>query len=287
MENLKGMAWMTLAMLCFAITDAFIKAALATLPIGQVVFLFSLGGAVIFGIWAILRGENVIAPSLFTGPFLLRMGSEVVATICVVISLAVMDLSLMSAILQANPLLVTLGAAVFLGQRVGWRRWLAISIGLVGVLVIVRPGLAGFDVTTLWAVAGVIGLAGRDLATRIVPRDVSTLLLAAWGFVGAGAAGLVIMVVEGRFAVPDGITSLQLVGALLFALVAYYSIAAAMRVGEIAAVTPLRYTRLVFALTLALVVFGERPDLWTLTGAAIVIATGLYTLVRERKAIRD
>lgn len=284
MDNYKGMAWMTLAMLGFAIADTFIKLTLDTLPVGQVIAIFSAGGALIFGLWAAARGERLFEPALFTLPFVVRLLSEVVGTVCFVVALALIDLSLLSAIIQVNPLLVTLGAALFLGQAVGWRRFSAILVGLVGVLIIVRPGLAGFDAASLWALGAALGLSGRDLATRAIPRDVSTLLLAAWGFVAAMVAGLLILAVQGGAAVPDGVLSLKLGGALVFAMVAYYAVTAAMRIGDIAAVTPFRYTRLVFALILAMAVFGERPDLWTLIGVAIVIATGLYTLFRERQA---
>ncbi len=286
MDNLKGMAWMTLAMLGFALVDTFIKLTLGALPIGQVIVIFSFGGASIFGLRAKARGETVFDPGLFTRPFLIRLMSEVVGTVCIVVALAKIDLSLMSAIIQANPLLVTLGAALFLGAQVGWRRWVAILIGLVGVLVIVRPGLEGFNAASLWAVGGTFGLVGRDLATRAIPRDVSTLLLAAWGFVAAGLAGFGILLFEGGATIPDLRMSVLLVAALLFALVAYYAITAAMRVGEIPVVTPFRYTRLIFALALAYAVFDERPDMWTLTGAGIVICTGLYTLWREREVAR-
>ena len=144
--------------------------------------------------------------------------------------------------------------------------------------------MEGFEWASLWAVGATLGLVGRDLATRAVPGNVSNLLLAAWGFVAAGCAGLGILAVTGGATLPSSDLWLELGCALLFALVAYYSITAAMRLGEIAAVTPFRYTRLIFALILAVFVFGERPDAWTLLGAAIVIATGLFTLWRERQA---
>lgn len=282
MDNYKGMGWMTLAMLGFALADTFIKLTLGALPVGQVIAIFGFGGALIFGGWAAAKGERVVDPSLFTGPFVFRLAAEVVGTMCFIIALASIDLSLLSAIIQANPLLVTLGAALFLGASVGWRRWVAILVGLMGVLIIVRPGLDGFDVNSLWALGAAVGLTGRDLATRAISRDVSTLLLAAWGFAAAGVAGLLLLAVTGGATLPDGVLTLQLTGALIFAMVAYYAVTAAMRIGDIAAVTPFRYTRLVFALVLAFFVFDERPDMWTLIGAAIVIATGLYTLWRER-----
>ncbi|MEJ6391681.1 DMT family transporter [Gymnodinialimonas sp. 2305UL16-5] len=284
MDNLKGMGWMTLAMLGFALADTFIKLTLGALPVGQVIAIFGLGGALIFGTWAALKGEKVVDPDLFTAPFIFRLGSEVVATVCFIVALSLIDLSLLSAIIQANPLLVTLGAALFMGQSVGWRRWAAIMIGLFGVLVIVRPGFEGFDINSLWALGAAIGLTGRDLATRVIPRKVSTLLLTAWGFVAAGVAGVTMLVFQGAPVLPDGNLTLLLGGALTFILIAYYAITAAMRVGEIAAVTPFRYTRLIFALILAFYVFDERPDALTLIGAGIVIATGLYTLFRERRS---
>ncbi|MBF9044713.1 EamA family transporter [Rhodobacterales bacterium HKCCE4037] len=283
MDNLKGMGWMTLAMLGFALADTFIKLSLITLPIGQVIAFFGIGGALVYGLWTKARGERLFEPTLFRPAFWLRLCSEVLSTVCFVTALDLIDLSLMAAIIQANPLLVTLGAALFLGADVGWKRWLAIAIGLFGVLIIVRPGMAGFDVNSLWAVGATLGLVGRDLATRMMPREVSNHLLSAWGFVAVGLSGLIILGVSREFVMPEGTAWAFLVGALLSALVAYYTITAAMRVGEIAVVTPFRYTRLVFALILALLVFGERPDLWTLVGAGIVIGTGLYTLWRERK----
>lgn len=286
MDNLKGMGWMTLAMLGFALADTFIKLTLGALPVGQVIAIFGFGGALIFGGWAAVKGERVFDRSLFTRAFVFRLASEVVGTMCFIIALEAIELSLLSAIIQANPLLVTLGAALFLGASVGWRRWVAILIGLIGVLIIVRPGLDGFDAQSLWALGAAVGLTGRDLATRAISREVSTLLLAAWGFAAAGVAGLLLLAFTGGAAMPDGMLSVQLAAALLFALIAYYAVTAAMRVGEIPVVTPFRYTRLVFALILAYAVFNERPDIWTLIGAAIVIATGLYTLWRERMATR-
>ncbi|MCU4653878.1 DMT family transporter [Roseibacterium sp. SDUM158016] len=286
MDNLKGMGWMTLAMLAFALTDMFIKLTVDRLPVGEVLMVFGIGGALVFGIAARAQGARLLSPMLWSGPVMARNASEIVGTVCFTLALSQIELSLLSAVIQANPLLVTLGAALFFGEKVGWRRWLAIGIGLLGVLVIIRPGVSGFEPATLWALGAVIGLAGRDLATRPIPREVSTLLLGAWGFGAVTLSGAVLLAISGGAAMPDRTEGFQLLGALLCALVAYYSITAAMRVGEVAAVTPFRYTRLVFAFTIAALVFGERPDHWTLVGAAIVIATGLYTFWREAQVRR-
>jgi drug/metabolite transporter (DMT)-like permease len=208
------------------------------------------------------------------------------ATVGFVSALALIPLSTLSAVIQANPLLVTLGAAFFLGEAVGWRRWLAIFVGLFGVLLIIRPGTAGVRRQSIWlAVVAAVGLSLRDLATRPVPRTVPTTLLASYSFRLRGAwrapdhplprAG------------PSGARGAGLAGAgHPLGLVAIFSITAAMRVGDVSAVTPFRYTRLVFALVIAFFVFGERPDAWTLIGAAIVVASGLYSFWREAQVRR-
>lgn len=284
MDNLKGMGWMTLAMLAFALTDMVLVFATRALPVGQVLFLFGLGGAVLFGIWAALLGHRWFSPVLLMRPVMLRNAAEVLATVSFVFALSLIPLSTLSAVIQANPLLVTLGAALFLGEKVGWKRWVAIVVGLFGVLLIVQPGAEGFDPNIWLAVAAAIGLSLRDLATRPVPRDVPTPLLASYSFAAVGIAGLGVMPLAGGWVTPAPAMALIIPGGVLMGMVAYFAITAAMRVGEIAVVTPMRYTRLVFAFAIAVVVFGETLDPLTLVGVAIVIATGLFTLWRERRA---
>ncbi len=286
MDNLKGMGWMTLAMLAFALTDMVIVFLSREMPVGQILFLFGLGGALVFGIVAKLGGQVWLSPVLLARPVMLRNLAEAFATASFVSALALIPLSVLSAIIQANPLIVTLGAALFLGERVGWRRWLAIGIGLAGVLIIIRPGTDAFDPAILLAVLAVIGLSLRDLATRPVPREIPTSLLASYSFATVSLTGLGIMAVTGTLGLPRAELWGGAAGAVGFGLVAYFAITAAMRIGAIAAVTPFRYTRLVFALVIAVFVFDEDPDAATLTGAAIVIATGLYTFWRESRGRR-
>jgi drug/metabolite transporter (DMT)-like permease len=256
------------------------------MPVGQILFLFGLGGALVFGAVAKLNRHVWLSPVLLSRPVMLRNVAEAFATASVVTALALIPLSVLSAILQANPLLVTLGAALFLNERVGWRRWLAIGIGLVGVLIIIRPGTAEFDPALLIAVVAVIGLSLRDLATRPVPREVPTSLLASYSFATVALTGIAIMAVTGTLGLPRLELWAVTAAAVATGLVAYFAITAAMRIGDISAVTPFRYTRLVFALVIAVVVFDENPDAATLIGAGIVIATGLYTFWREGRVRR-
>ena len=286
MENLRGSALMVLAMAGFALEDMFIKRLSLDLPIGQILILLGSGGAVIFGLGALSRGHRLFSRDLLAGPVLLRNLGELIGTIGFVTALALTPLSSASAILQATPLAVTLGAALFLKEAVGWRRWSAILVGFAGVLMVIRPGLEGFLPASLFAVQAVIGLAIRDLATRAVPASVSSMQLSSYGFATVVPAGAILLVITGAPVAPDAANWRDLAFALLLGVAAYYAIVAAMRIGEVSFVTPFRYTRLIFALIIAMTLFGERPDFWTLAGAAIIIASGLYTLLRERRLAR-
>jgi drug/metabolite transporter (DMT)-like permease len=195
-------------------------------------------------------------------------------------------LSTVSAIIQATPLAVTLGAALFLGAKVGWRRWTAILVGFAGVLLIVRPGSAAFDLGAILAVFAVFMLAARDLATRQVPAETSSLVLATYGFATVLPAGAILLAFSGGAVMPDTQAWLALFGALAVGPLAYYAIIASVRVGDIVVVAPFRYTRLLFALIVGTIFFGERPDALMLIGAAIVTASGLYTFIREARLAR-
>lgn len=282
MDNLRGIALMIASMAGFALEDMFIKSVSAELPVGQILVTLGVGGALAFTALSLRRGHRVWDRALLTPAVLLRNLGELIAALGFVSALALTPISSASAILQATPLAVTLGAALFLGAQVGWRRWSAISVGLLGVLLIIRPGLEGFQPTSLLAVMGVIGLAIRDLAVRRIPRAVSSLVLSVFGFATLIPAGLLLLTLNGPPVAVSQSAALQLTGALVMGILGYYAIVEATRVGEVAVVTPFRYARLLFALIIGMLVFGERPDQWTLAGAALIIASGLYTFARER-----
>lgn len=283
-DNLRGAVLMSLAMAGFALEDMFIKLLADTLPVGQILVLLGAGGAFAFGAIAYRKGQQVLSPALLTPALLLRNAAEIVGTVGFVLAFVLASLATASAILQAAPLVVTLGAVLFLGEKVGWRRWSAIALGFLGVLLIVRPGMSGFEPASLFAIIGVIGLAGRDLATRVIPRSVSSYQISSWAFAMLVPAGFFLMVAMGHDAIIPSFGQLALLGAALsVGVLAYYALVASMRVGELSFVTPFRYTRMLFALVVAVLVFGERPDGMTLFGAAIIVAAGLFTLWRETK----
>lgn len=282
-DNLKGALLMIASMAAFAVEDVLIKLTAGTLGAGLIILAIGAGGAVAFGIAAETKGDRVFSAVFFTRPVLIRTLFDVVATVCFVTALARTPLSLLTAVIQATPLAVTLWAALFMGAQVGWRRWTAILIGLFGVLLIVKPGASEFDPNTIWAIAAMLGLAGRDLATRATPKTVSSMLVGTWGLaalVPVGAAMIWLAETPPQLDLGNG---LILTVAIITGLTAYYCIIEAMRTGDVAVVTPFRYSRLLFGLLFAIVIFGERPDIYTLIGAAIILAAGLYTLLRETR----
>ncbi|MEH6455254.1 MAG: DMT family transporter [Cocleimonas sp.] len=285
MDNLRGSLFMVLAMACFSIEDAFIKAAAETVPLGQIIFVFGLFGTSLFILLTLRRGEIIFHPAILSRLTFIRSLCEIVGRLFFSISLVLIPLSSLSAILQATPLIVVMGAAIFFGEKVGWRRWSAILIGLIGVLMIIRPGLDGFEPASLFAVLGTLGFAGRDLATRAAPKVLSNMQLGVYGFFILMPTGILILLFNGEInslVLPNSLASLQILGTIIFGFTAYYSLTVAMRIGEVSVITPFRYTRLIFALIIGVTLFGERPDTLTIVGSAIVILGGFYTLLRSR-----
>ena len=280
-NNLRGITLMLMSMALFAVEDMFLKWAAGDLPVGMVIFVAGAFGAPVFALLARLEGKRVLVPAAMQRAVLLRNAGEMVATFAYINALAVVDLSTVSAVLQATPLAVTLGAALFLRAAVGWRRWSAIAVGFAGVLLVIRPGMEEFRPESLWVLISVAGLALRDLAARAIPDDCSTAQVSCWGLLSVALLGAVMMV-PGGAVMPDAVQVGVLFGALVFGTAGYWAVVAATRTGEVAVVAPFRYARLIFAMAIGIVVFGERPDALMLAGAALVIGSGLYAFARER-----
>ncbi|NIZ63028.1 EamA family transporter [Sedimentitalea sp. CY04] len=284
MDTVRGSLLMVLAMAAFALEDMFIKSASQSLPVGQVLIIFGLGGMVIFMIMARAQGQRILHPAICTRPMVLRSVAEVTGRLCYTLAIALTPLSSASAILQATPLVVAAGAVVFFGEQVGWKRWLAIAVGFCGVLLVLRPGVSGFEPASIFAVIGTLGFAGRDLATRAAPSSMSNHQLGIYGFAMLIVAGGVALGWTGGASWPSWLVWAQLAAATVIGVIAYNALTGAMRAGEISVVAPFRYTRLVFAMVLGVLVFGERPDLLTLLGSAVIIGSGLFTVLRERRS---
>ncbi len=284
MNNLRGILMVILAMAGFTLEDVFIKKLSGPLPIGQILIGLGLGSGAIFAAIALFNRENLFARAAWSRMSLLRAACEALAAAAFASSLALVDLSTVAAVFQALPLVITMGAALFFGDQVGWRRWSAIGLGFVGVLLIIRPGLQGFEPASLLVLAAVLLVAVRDLATRLIDHSVSSAVVSFQGFSSLILAGALMLAFLPRSTGPvGGNEAMWFAGAILFGSAGYWGIVTAMRIGDTAVVAPYRYTRLLFSMSLGVLIFDERPDLPTLLGAALIIGTGLYTFLRERK----
>ena len=177
---------------------------------------------------------------------------------------------------------VTLGAVLFLNERVGIRRWVAILIGFGGVLLIVRPGAADFQIGMVYAVISVAMLALRDMLMRVIKTTLHSSSFGFYGFFAMGTAGVLIWPFSDHMIQPNAVEWVYIFVAIITAVLGYFAIIISTRIAEASTVAPYRYTRLIFSTLLAMAFLGERPDLMTWVGSAIVIASGLYTFWRER-----
>lgn len=282
-DNLRGSLWMTASMAGFAVEDMFLKSASTQIPIGQAILILGLIGVVVFSVSALRSGERPFPPALLSRTMAVRSAFEITGRLFYALAIALTPISIASAILQASPLVVVLGAALIFHEKVGWQRWLIILIGFAGVLVIIRPGVSGFDALSLLAVVGLLGFSGRDLATRAAPPALSNAQLGVAGFVMLALSGAIILAVVGGAHWPEPITWAKIAGASVFGIGGYAALTTAMRTGEVGVVTPFRYTRLLFAMIIGVTVFGERPDTMTLIGSAIIVGCGLLILTQNRR----
>ena len=210
---------------------------------------------------------------------------ELVGRLFYVLAISLIPLSAATVILQASPLVVVAGAALIFGEKVGWRRWGAIFIGLVGVIIIIQPGTDGFSVLSILAIVGMVGFAGRDLASRAAPAKLSTSLLGLYGFLSVVVAGGFFSIWEAApFVLPTLQVSVYIIGAVLAGVAAYFCLMRAMRIGEVSAVTPFRYTRLLFGVTLGLAFFDEKLSSSMLIGSGMIVLSGMFIFWRGKVA---
>lgn len=285
-DNMRGAGLMMVAMAAYTFNDACMKALSGEIPMFQSVFLRGVLSTMLLLIVARARGGlRFNLPRREWGLIAIRAASEVAATVFFLTALFNMPIASVTAILQVLPLTVALAAAVFLREPLGWRRMLAILVGFIGVLIIVRPGADGFNIYAISAMMAVVFVTIRDLVVRRMSASVPSMTVA----ISASAAvtisfGLASLTVEW---VPLGLAHMGLIfTAALFLLAGYISSVTVMRVGEIGFTAPFRYTGLIWAMILGWLVFAEWPDNLTLIGAGIIVATGVFTLYRERRALK-
>ncbi|MCB1416227.1 MAG: DMT family transporter [Phyllobacteriaceae bacterium] len=285
-ENLQGALFMVVAMAGFAVNDAIVKSLGNTLNLGQVLMLRGLFATVMIYFLARLFGQWRSPRFLVMPRVLQRVSGELIATASFITALFNMPLGNTTAILQALPLALTAAAAVFFSEPVGWRRLAAILIGFAGVMIVIRPGLEGFNIYSVLVLVAVGGCVIRDLTTRILPMEIPGLMITFSTSLAVTLMGAAIIPFQGWNPI-GAIEWAKIAATSIFLIVGYYFVISAMRVGDIGFVSPFRYAVLIFAMIGGFFAFGERPDLLTLAGSAIIVATGVYTLYRERVVHRQ
>lgn len=246
--------------------------------------IFGGGGALVFAGVAGVRRAPLLSRDVCAPVMRLRAACEITARLFYVLALALTPLSSATVILQATPLVVVAGAALLFGEVVGWRRWCAILIGLSGVVIVVQPWGEGFTPLSVLAIIGMFGFACRDLASRAAPASISTAVLGFYGFLSIVVAGVLVSVWQAvPFVRPSAGLGAVMLWAVLCGVCAYACLMNAMRIGEVSAVTPFRYTRLLFGIALGMVVFGEVPTPAMLVGSGLIVLSGLFILWRAQQ----
>ncbi len=280
-DNHRSAIFMMLAMVGYVLNDTMTKLVSAEFSVFQVIFMRGIILSLFIGLMVWQQGESLNPFANGDLMLWLRVSAEIVLAFFFLTGLFNMPLANMTAIMQLAPLLLTLVLALFFGEKVGWRRYTAIFIGFIGILIIVRPGTDGFNIYSLFALAAVSLLIVRDLATQRVRANISSLKLVYVTTILSTFINGLITLSTGWQAV--SLTSiLILAAAAVFVFVGYLFSVLTMRVGEASYTATFRYTGLVWAILISVLVFKDIPDVWTLLGCAIVAGAGLYALNRER-----
>lgn len=284
-ENLRGALLMMLSMAAFLFNDTVMKFVTQDLPLYESVTIR--GAVVLVLMLAVARVQSgrvqLTVPRGDVRILVLRTLAEIATTVLYLIALRQMALADLTAIMQALPLAVTLAAALFFKEPLGAPRLIAIGIGFVGVLLILRPGTGAFDIWSLIALASMGLVVVRDISTRFFSAHVGSSTIAFYSALSVLLTGIGLGAISETWRMPDLSEVVLLALSAVFLTVGYITAVATMRVGEISFVAPFRYTSLVWAIVLGLVVFGDWPDGWTWAGSALVVGAGLYTILRERR----
>lgn len=281
-DNVRSILLMVFAMGVFVLNDTLTKTVSTELPTGQIIAIRGLIASLIMVPLVIRAGGFGLIPRAYSTPMLVRNLAEIAAVMLFLSALFRLPIANVTAILQLLPLAMTAAAALILKEQVGWRRWSAALVGLIGVALIIRPGTVDFSWWYVVALVSVIFITARDLATRFIDRSVSTTLITFLTASCVTGAGLLMGLFE-TWTWPTIGAFARLAAAAMLVLVGYACLVEAWRGGEVSATAPFRYTVVVWAMLFGFLFLGEVPSWWTVAGSLIVVGAGLYTLHREQK----
>ena len=272
---------MLAAMSLFVINDVFMKLARETYPAGQAIALRTAFAIVVGFTLVFLAREGDRLAMAFRPRVLLRGMLEAFGALTFGWSLGLLPLANITAINMASPLLIV-ALAVALGiERVGWRRAVALSVGFVGVLFVVRPGAESFNSAALVAVLSTFLVAGRDLTTRTIGDDVPSTVVSVTTTVLVGVVALAYGLTEQWLPVWRIETVYVALAAVLVTIGTFFIISAFRRT-DVGVISQYRYAIIVFATLLGYIVWGDVPDLFAVLGVGLIVGSGLYTMHRQR-----
>jgi drug/metabolite transporter (DMT)-like permease len=284
--NARGIATMLGAMAAFAIGDAVMKLQAGRMPLGESLFLRGLMATALIWYVASRTGALVEVSRLFGNKFLVwRTLGDSAASFFYIAALGKVPLADAGAIMQTNPLAVTAGAALFLGERVGWRRWTATAVGFLGVLLIIQPGSTSFSWASLLVIGAVLTSAGRDLITRRLD-NLPTLVVTGSAAAATTVISLMLLPFETWHA-PAFFDLVRLAIAAVCVLIGQALVVISIRSGDVSAVVPFRYSAILWTLILSVLIWGYVPNFSTLAGIVIVSGAGLYAFYREQSLRRQ
>ncbi len=290
-DNLRAAGMVALTMALFAVSDTLVKTLFERLPVGEVMALRGLLITLLLSTFLVARHRRLVARHLLDRIALVRALLEVAVAFAFFKSLAIMPLADATVILFGAPIIMTVAASLFLGEKVGPRRWTAVLVGFAGVVLVAGPGNPAIGWAAFLPLAAAVLVAVRDLITRFVPQthDSTTVALTTaiavslggWLSLPLGKAGL-----AGAWLWPTSGEWLVIATSALLIGIAYNTVVIGYRLGEASFLAPFRYSSIPLAILLSWSVFDDVPSPVMLLGALIITASGIFIVVRERQLAR-
>lgn len=278
--NRRGIISLTGCMAAYAVSDVTTKLVAQTHPFGEVIAVRGLFTIVAVGIVLAASGYWRFIRSTLTAPVLLRSMLDALSSGMYIAALIHMPMANAGALVMIHPLILVALSVVLFAETVGWRRWSAVVAGFIGVLFIVKPTPAAFNAWALFGLGAALVGALREIVTRRLDPSLPSMVVAFISVVALTLVGCGVGVTEQWQAMGMREIGYLALAACFFSLAVYLAVMA-FRGVDISVVAPFRYTFLVFAGIAGFVSFGEVPDRWSVTGAALIVGSGLYTLHRE------
>jgi len=280
-DNIRGALIMMVCMGAFVLNDAFVRLAGGSLPLAQILFIRGLITTAVLLTFAFYSGVfNLKVSQKDKWRIFFRSIAEALTAYFFLTAVMNMPFANVTAILQILPMTVTLAAAIIFKEKVGLFRTTLIIFGFLGVVLIINPSKDGFNLYAIYALIAVCLITTRDLITRKLSSEVSTLLPTVSASIGVLLFS-VFLLINTPLQPLNTQNSLFIFLAAFFIIFGYYTAVLVMRSGEISFISPFRYTAILFALILGFIFFDEKPDAPAFLGIIIVMLAGIVLMMRN------